>query len=473
MFSLSRPLVVLSALAVGIVATVAAPTIASAATTTTGTTCAAAEANQLVEGGSLTAGKSLVSANGTYKLTLATDGSLTLANASTGGRRWVQQGGTGAHLDLRAGGKLVLVAKDGTTKWANSVAATCPVVFVHDSGYVVSSHGTVVDWNAPTSSTPLTVPSTAVTAPVPTTPTPTTPPTTPAPTTPARDVSQLPFSSTSPWNTSIGSGAKFEAATGPITSKLAMTTPTLNSSRWSIAVFYATTSDPIATVTNPNTGASIQVRVPRNTAPTYGTDKHVGVIQPDGVTGYEFYKMTNVGTDKWTSTRIVKTDLRTDGMTDGARASGVSFYAGLIRTQELKKLSIKHTLALGISDAQLKSGAVWPARTQDANGATAYTGTIPMGTLFAIPSSVNIDAMNLTAEGKALGHALQNYGAHVLVRSSTQSLFCEHTCDATQAANANKDWKALSPLLRAVTNNTATNVAGGGTRLVAALPTAG
>ena len=255
--------------------------------------------------------------------------------------------------------------------------------------------------------------------------------------------------------------------------KLSLTTPTLNSARWSIAVFYATTSDPIATVTNPNNGQVVQVRVPRNTAPTYGTDKHVGVIQPDGVTAYEFYKMTNVGTDKWTSTRIVKQDLRTDGLADGSRASGVSFFAGLIRTQELKKLSINHTLALGISDAQLKDGPVWPSRTQDANGKTAYSGTIPMGQLFSIPSTVDISKLNLTAEGKALAKALQNYGAHVLVRSSTQSLFCEHTCDPTQAANVNKDWKTLSPLLRAVTNNTATNVAGGGTRLVATLPSAG
>ena len=77
-----------------------------------------------------------------FKLTLATDGSLTLFNTTTGGRRWVQQGWAGAHLDLRTGGKLVLVAKDGSIRWANNVAATCSTVWVHDSGFVVSSHGT-------------------------------------------------------------------------------------------------------------------------------------------------------------------------------------------------------------------------------------------------------------------------------------------------------------------------------------------
>ena len=39
--------------------------------------------------------------------------------------------------------------------WANSVAATCSTVWVHDEGYIVSSHGTVVDWTRSTSATEL------------------------------------------------------------------------------------------------------------------------------------------------------------------------------------------------------------------------------------------------------------------------------------------------------------------------------
>ena len=169
MISIRRPLLVASVLAAGLVATAAVPSIATAATpvAAAAATCAPATANTLVEGGSLTAGRSLTSANGLFRLTLATDGSLTLANTSTGGRRWVQQGGAGAHLDLRTGGKLVLVAKDGSATWQNNVAATCATVWVHDAGYVVSSHGTVVDWNAPSTTTKLTVPSTIAPTPHP------------------------------------------------------------------------------------------------------------------------------------------------------------------------------------------------------------------------------------------------------------------------------------------------------------------
>jgi len=244
----------------------------------------------------------------------------------------------------------------------------------------------------------------------------------------------------------------------------------VNRANWSIAVQVATSNDPVATVTNLKNGEVYKIRVPRDTTATTGTDMHVGVIQPDGVTGWEFYKFTNVGTDKWTTTRAVKTDLRGDGMADGARASGISFYIGLIRAQELKALSIKHVLAIGLPDELLKDGPVWPARTQDANGATAYSGNVPMGTMAAIPPDVNIDAMKLTPEGKALGHALQDYGALVLVRSGTASLFCELSCDPTQASAANAAFDQLYPLMRVVTNNTAATPGGGGTPRQPALP---
>jgi hypothetical protein len=230
----------------------------------------------------------------------------------------------------------------------------------------------------------------------------------------------------------------------------------------------------MATVTDLKYNKVYSLRIPRDATTTGGTDKPIGVIQPDGHSAWEFYKMTNVSTDVWTSTRVVQTDLRGDGMADGARASGISFYIGLIRQKELAQLSIKHALAIGIPDSMLLSGQVWPARTQDSSAATTYTGPIPMGSMVAIPPSVDVDALNLTPEGKALAHALQDYGAYVLVRASTVALFCELSCDPTQAKNLHNDWRTtLFPLMRVVTNSTATNIAGGGTRRQLALAPVG
>ena len=99
---------------------------------------------------------------------------------------------------------------------------------------------------------------------------------------------------------------------------------------------------------------------------------------------------------------MVQTDLLSTGMTAGARASGISHLHGLIRTEEVAALHIPHTLAMGIDNDQLKSGYVWPARAQDGDGVTAYSGTIPMGTMFVIPRSVDINSLVLSPEGRAL-----------------------------------------------------------------------
>ena len=131
-------------------------------------------------------------------------------------------------------------------------------------------------------------------------------------------------------------------------------------------------------------------------------------------------------------------------------------------------MHIPHTLAMGVDNSQLKSGYVWPARAQDGDGSTAYSGTIPMGTMFVIPRSVDINSLGLSPEGRALAWTLQNYGAHVLIRSGTVALFAETEAEARYPAKVDglrSAWSQLRPLMEVVTNNTATSVAGGGDRL--------
>ena len=289
---------------------------------------------------------------------------------------------------------------------------------------------------------------------------------TPAPAaTSLRDPALHPFSVTSPANTSLGSGAKFEGSTSTKTAALLRGIPMINAEKWSIAVALAKSTDPVAKVTNIANGVVTYFRIPSGAQVTAGTDKHMTVVQPDHYTAYECYKMTQVGTTSWTTTYLVKTDLRTSGLAAGARASGISQAMGLIRSQEVKALKIPHTLALGIPNSMLKSGQIWPARKQDSDAATAYKGPIPMGTMVGIPPSVDLSKLGLTAEGLAVGRALQDYGAHVLVRAGTVALFAEPVSDAAAVQRMRTDYqKKLYPLLRVITNNTPTTVGGGGTR---------
>lgn len=160
----------------------------------------------------------------------------------------------------------------------------------------------------------------------------------------------------------------------------------------------------------------------------------------------------------------MKTDIRGDGMTAGARASGISHLHGLIRKDELRNLDINHSLGIGIDNTQLKSvnngTGVWPARREDGDSARTYTGNIPMGLMLAHPRSENLDALGLTAEGYALADALQQYGGHVLLRSSGVTLYPEPAADQAQVKALRNDWAKLRPLLRIVTNNSKENIAG-------------
>ena len=81
---------------------------------------------------------------------------------------------------------------------------------------------------------------------------------------------------------------------------------------------------------------------------------------------------------------------------------------------------------------------------------------------------MNVDALAISPEGKALAKALQNYGAYVVDRAGTGALYCELACDATATARMNADWKVLFKQMRAVTNSAEATIGGGGTPRVPA-----
>jgi hypothetical protein len=245
----------------------------------------------------------------------------------------------------------------------------------------------------------------------------------------------------------------------------------INSARWSFPVHEASESDPTWTITDSN-GFTVTLKIPDFAAPAIGTDSHMSVTQPDKRTNYEMWRASK-DSSGWHAEYIVKGDLLTDGRSGGARASAISHLHGLIRTEEVAANKIPHALAMGLEYDQLKSGYVWPARNQDWNGASVYTGSIPMGTMFVLPLSVNIDGLGLDADGKALAWTLQNYGAYVLLSAGTVSFYAETEVEAKYPArldNYRDAWQILRMKMEVVTNSTSTNVAGGGTRLQPTLP---
>ena len=283
-----------------------------------------------------------------------------------------------------------------------------------------------------------------------------------------RDAWRHPFASTSPWNTAIGSGARFEPRDGSRTASFLTAKPVINRAEWSVATRLARTTDPVATLTAVRNRTTYTIRIPPDTVATAGLDRHVTVVQPDGVTAFDMYKISKQSDTQWRAEFVVVVDLRRDGAAAGARASGMPGFAGLIRRHEVGERRIPHALAIAVPGSVLRTGQMWPATRQDGDARTSYTGQVPMGSLFAIPPGVDVEAMRLSPEGKALARALQDYGAYVVDRSGMASLYCELSCDASGTERMKVDFRTLFPHLRAVTNNAPSSVGGGGTPRVAA-----
>ena len=282
-----------------------------------------------------------------------------------------------------------------------------------------------------------------------------------------------PFASSSVWNTGIGSAAQLEARTDPRTANLLTATPTVNRAQWSIPVFTAKPTDVLGTLVSVRDNKTYTFRIPANATGAAGSggaaDGHATIIQPDGVTSFDTYKLVKVNETTWEAQSTRVTDLRGSGIGAGVRAAGVPALAGLIRAHELRQGRIDHALAVAVPNSVLRSGWVFPAKSQDANGTTAYYGQVPMGSLIALPRSVDVDALPLSPEGVALARALQNYGGYVVDRAGTAALYCEVDCDPAATDRMAAAWRVLFKEMRVVANSSATSIGGGGTPFVAPL----
>lgn len=273
-----------------------------------------------------------------------------------------------------------------------------------------------------------------------------------------------PFASSSFWNTSLGSGARFESALSTKTASFISGSCYINCEQWSIPVVNARVTDPVASVRTSSTWAW-NYRVPTTAQVALGTDGHSVVTQPDAAAvAYENWVMRKVTDTSWTSKFQVKTDMRGSGGVNGVRAAGVSALGGLIRAHEVASLNIPHALAVAIPRSKLKLGPVWPANRQDGNASSTYTGPIPMGTLLGIPPQLNIASLGLSPEGLALARALQDYGAYVVDAAGGTVLYAEPAAAGAAFNRMRNDFAKVRKYMRVVTNNSSTNVGGGGTR---------
>src|SRR6058998_3209473 len=253
-----------------------------------------------------------------------------------------------------------------------------------------------------------------------------------------RDPLLWPFSRDSIWNLPIGASAVYVPANIQQATQRGMTTDpdviiltpnatmtaVYNSDGWSGGSRCATQGNVLFNAPIPGNFV-VQGAGPNNpdgTTPNYAT----AILMPDGHTltqGQPFARCTADGSaTMWWS---VSNDLYGTGVEGGHGGSKLSSIGGTIRLGELVPGGvIRHVMKVNLYglynyyyDAS-SHGYRWPASQADSCASTCYGGTasaLRMGSLLAIPASVNIDGLGLETEpAKILARAFQDYGAYAV-----------------------------------------------------------
>ena len=246
-----------------------------------------------------------------------------------------------------------------------------------------------------------------------------------------RDKFTWPFSSKSPWNMPIGTGARYKPANIQRASYAAA----------DVEYFYKIkATDPLRLVYAPGSfgPGRCKVTIPQGTLripnnlilpdaiPGHTPNNPSAFLMPDGKTLVQLNPLARCrrggNVYGW---RTPDVNIYGDGLRGGHGGSGLSSIGGSIRLGELTgSKPIRHALKINLWAQKYlyysssKRGYRWPADRADSYAASVYRGTNPrlvMGTLLAIPPGVKESSLGLrTPAGRKLFHALQDYGGYVV-----------------------------------------------------------
>jgi hypothetical protein len=221
------------------------------------------------------------------------------------------------------------------------------------------------------------------------------------------------FAPTAAWNVPIPTGAVLDPNSSALAAHLASSV-VADLYEYGIPVFDADASTPRYTVTCTKPWgvcplSQQPVPVPPGAQPSSGSDSAMAVIDWSEGRVFEFWQARAVG-GGWQSSWGAVVSLDGDG-TGGATGSGDSVIAGLVRTSELAAGQINHALTFS-SDNTCASSIRYPAIKTD--GSSTASDCIPEGARVRLDPSVNLDLIpGITPAERAIGHALQTYGAFV------------------------------------------------------------
>ena len=270
-----------------------------------------------------------------------------------------------------------------------------------------------------------------------------------------------PFSAVSAWNTAIDPSPAIAPDSAALVADFASSSPygahlDVNISGYSVPLYWADASTPVFDVAaglggdgwvgSNGSNAIGSMPIPDGATPDTQSDHHMLVIDRDRSLEWGCWNMVPGATGQWNAGVCATSDLSGTGVRPpittaqpwyrsvGARACGFPLSAGLIRVDEIAAGRIDH--ALVIAYPHIRTG--WftpPASTGQGrvgNDAISTRG-IPCGGRMQFDPTVDLDALSLSAAGKAIVRALQEHGAYVGDYSGALSLYAENS-PAAQAS---------------------------------------
>jgi hypothetical protein len=287
-----------------------------------------------------------------------------------------------------------------------------------------------------------------------------------------RDAALWPFSSDSPWNTSLGSNAQYTTIDSPAFS--ADEGANLNVADWSYPVFIAKPGDRQRKFYWRDGNELIAtIRAPDDARPDAQGDGSLLIINDRHDTVVEMWQASRLNNGDWEGSVTVKHDLRGTGFYRdyrGTRAGGMAATGGLIRRDELIDRLIPHALAVAVKPKAMNRHApgrkpyVWPASWADGGNGDGYStaGNLHMGSLLAVPPDVDIKTLGLSPQGLAVARALQDYGAYVVDQGGGNIIYYAEPASADILRTSAEELGRLTKYLKVVPNNAKSNVGGGG-----------
>jgi hypothetical protein len=244
----------------------------------------------------------------------------------------------------------------------------------------------------------------------------------------------------------------------------------IHAGTWSMPIFLAQASDPWVLVHDEENARDFTAQVPRAARPDPMADGHLFVVEPSHLFALEMYRARLVGDGRILARRAFRVSLTGpgmflhDGKFPGVRAMDASGMGGVLRVWEMRQGRIRHALTFLLPYARLKHGPVWPSSREDFWGFRDYKGHVPIGTLIAIPRSVDVAKLGLSPSGLSLARALQDFGAYCDDSVGTDGLVisAEGASEGLpELAAMRHDFPLMRRYLRVVLNNTSSTPAGG------------